>query len=533
MIKIAHYEVYSDNGSGWQLLDRFAAENRQDAFNLAKEKEADKCKVKIIKEIFDVQDNSYQETVEYVSNLGRGKKTSRKETDNAHDVEDTVEFSQIKTIVSRTSLIGFVIKLVLLISVSLIFANLFVGLIFPLLEIVVPEGNSRPVLFGVFFVVFLAMSVPLLLKSIPWYVFVGTKTPLKTLKEKKFYVKAENLIHAYNLNSEKDPVVVTAYPEAPLEYKQYIVSFLGEVVSQLQSPQAMQSRFSRFGIKLIVYGGCLELARYCGLTMAEANSILYDALKITDGKSADLEEFYEAKRSYRDNDVAIFLTGVGAHLMAQVINGMPISDKLLNFAFNKWVLQDKNPEIDRKPIEESTEKEEQTDNSDANTEIVIKPVLVSLKSDIKLSDDQPSKQEEIAKEISEQIRNIMRNLQNKFQGTDVIEAQGITSVKFEKISNAIKYAVSCLKDIALYQEELVNESVLMRNCCAISVFREDDEPNLSKYLADMFEHIYSGEIVMTADVQLMLNNKDYKTEFLGEKILKSTNTSQALYKLTE
>lgn len=74
MIKITHYEVYTDHGRGWQLEDRFAIEQRQDAFNLAKELELDKVKVKIIKEVFDVQDNSYQETVEYVSNLSRKNK---------------------------------------------------------------------------------------------------------------------------------------------------------------------------------------------------------------------------------------------------------------------------------------------------------------------------------------------------------------------------------------------------------------------------------------------------------------------------
>ncbi len=33
MIKITHYEVYTDKGEGWQLEDRFAAEQRQDAFS--------------------------------------------------------------------------------------------------------------------------------------------------------------------------------------------------------------------------------------------------------------------------------------------------------------------------------------------------------------------------------------------------------------------------------------------------------------------------------------------------------------------
>ena len=535
MIKISHYEVYTDNGSGWQLIDRFTAENRQDAFNLAKEKEAEKNRVKIIKEIFDVQDNSYQESVEYVSNLGGNKKTSQKKKVGEHDIDnDIVEFPEVKTIISRTSLLGVIIKLILLISVSLIFANLFVNLLFPLLEIVVPEESSRPVLFGVFFIVFLAMSIPLLLKSIPWYIFIGNKTHQQPIKEKKFYIKAENLIRAYNLNSDKDPIVATAYPEAPLEYKQYIVSFLGEIISHVQSPLAMQSRFSRFGIKLMVYGGCLELARYCGLTMPEANSVMYDAIKIIDGKSADLEGFYEGKRSYRDNDVAVFLTGVGAHLMAQVINGLPISEKLLNFAFNRWVSQDKNPEFDRHPTLVATEKEEskavqKNVTQPANTG---KPVLVSVKSDLKFMDSSAN-QDKIATNVSEQIRNILRNLQNKYQGTDVIEAEGITSVKFNKIDNAIKYAIACLKDINIYQEEVANENLLMRNCCAITLFRSDEEPNLSGYLTDMFEHIYSGEIVITSDVQAELNSNEFKTDFLGEKAFKSLNINQSLYKLLD
>lgn len=38
---------------------------------IAKEREAEKIAVKILKEDFDVQDNSYVETVEYVSLAGK------------------------------------------------------------------------------------------------------------------------------------------------------------------------------------------------------------------------------------------------------------------------------------------------------------------------------------------------------------------------------------------------------------------------------------------------------------------------------
>ena len=67
MVKIVHYEVYTDSGDGWKLEERFSNEQRYEAVNLAKEQEQNHKKVKIIKEYFDVQDNSYQETVEYVS----------------------------------------------------------------------------------------------------------------------------------------------------------------------------------------------------------------------------------------------------------------------------------------------------------------------------------------------------------------------------------------------------------------------------------------------------------------------------------
>ena len=57
MVKISHFEVYTDRGRGWQLENRFDEESRYEAFNLAKELEQSKVTVKIIKEIYDVLDN--------------------------------------------------------------------------------------------------------------------------------------------------------------------------------------------------------------------------------------------------------------------------------------------------------------------------------------------------------------------------------------------------------------------------------------------------------------------------------------------
>ena len=75
MVKISHYEVYTDRGDGWKLEDRFSSDQRYDAMRIAKEREAEKIAVKILKEDFDVQDNSYVETVEYVSLAGKKDKS--------------------------------------------------------------------------------------------------------------------------------------------------------------------------------------------------------------------------------------------------------------------------------------------------------------------------------------------------------------------------------------------------------------------------------------------------------------------------
>ena len=95
MVKIVHYEVYTDNGEGWKLEDRFAADQRYEALSLAKEKEKARLKVKILKENFDVQDNSYQETVEYISTpkgpTGRSAamRTYLQPTGNSDNQEET------------------------------------------------------------------------------------------------------------------------------------------------------------------------------------------------------------------------------------------------------------------------------------------------------------------------------------------------------------------------------------------------------------------------------------------------------------
>ena len=170
MVKIIHYEVYADRGEGWKLVEQFSSEQRHEAVNLAKELERDdKVAVKIIREIFDVQDNSYQESVEYVSGLSRKNKTKPSlgfKFNESYDGEYNVEYE--KTANDKhpsNSIILALLKLLGIIFLCLAFANLLVSLLEPLIEVFIPEDQRKKVLFIVFFTIFILATIPLILKK--------------------------------------------------------------------------------------------------------------------------------------------------------------------------------------------------------------------------------------------------------------------------------------------------------------------------------------------------------------------------------
>lgn len=516
MTRISHYEVYTDSGSGWQLLERFATEQRSQAYQLAKEKESASSKVKIIRETFELEDNTYTETVEYVSNLNK-KKGSRKSLSRIDYQKSSSEVVQ-DIADSRRNIYKAIIKFIALIIISLICANLLVSLLFPILETFTDGKDSQTMMFFVFFIVFLAMAVPLVLKNIPWYIFLPQeKEENEKIVEERFFDHANSLVKAYNINGDPKTMVAGSYPDAPIEYKQYLVYYLSEILSNLNVRTALQKQFSRMGVKLLVFGGCLELARYGGLKLSEANSILFEAFRIIDGQDTDLEKFYEAKQSFSDNKVAIYLTGIGAFLMNQIITDQKLQTKVLNSAFEKWEALDKLNTLDEPTKDDKAEV----------SNYKIERCQVDLKSDLKFLDSSLPNQEQTAEKISESIRNITADMTKKFGGSDIMENNGITSVDFNSPSDAAKFAAECLKEMSLCLDEDQEEKIILRTCCVV-VSLEDSAVN-DIYIRDMFEHVYNNEIILVKKVADSVDG--YEKEFLGDKSLKNSNTTVALYKM--
>lgn len=533
MVDITHYEVYTDRGTGWKLEERFSAEQRDSAIKFAREKEREKVSVKLIREKFDVLDNSYQESVEYVSLSGKKKSkggTSSKKDDFSIGSVLPADSNNIYAAIEETdnspkSIFMALLKLVLIVAFSLLFANIVVNLSGPLLEGIVPEESSKTLMFLFFFGLFLIIAVPLILKKVPWQVFgIRRSRKIKPLPERKFFKKAETIIRLYNLNDEFEAEVVPSFPEADIEFKRYIVDYLSAVISNLDTSTPLNDDFNRLGLKLLIYGGCMELSRYRGLNIAEANSLLYEAFNLLDGKNSDVGAFYEAKRSYKDNKVAVFLTGVGAYLMSQLLMKEPLDKNVLRLTLYKW--NNLNTIASPKPAESLEAKA-------AKESPVYVGCLLNIKTRI-LFNNETSPGEGVSKdEVKASLNNIISNLAGKYNGSAPDEQERFASVQFNNVNQALRFALEFLKDTETYIDEMNNDNLIVAAKLNVTEGRIVDLPSKSAYIEDMFEQTYDNEILVDEAIYKSLDGTVYKFDFLGDKKLEKSGKSVPLYKLMD
>lgn len=531
MVKISHYEIYTDRGDGWKLEDRFSSDQRYEAMRIAKERESEKISVKLLKEDFDVQDNSYIETVEYVSLAGKKDKTGSDYSlrgglsSASRNGEYNIETQEPSGPVNGQNVVTAMFKLVAIVVFCLISANILVTLLIPVIEITVPEHLKQTVMFLTFFTVFLLFAVPLVLRKVPWYVFSSRKVRRKKIiHEKKFFDKADAILQIYNLNDSYEPTLAPAFPEAPAEFKRSIVDYMSQIISNLDGEVNISDNFNRLGVKLIIYGGVLELSRYNGLGITHANSMLHEAFGILDGDIGDVEAFYEAKKTYKDNKVAVFLTGVGAYLMAQLLANRPMDTHILKKTFAKWEALNKYAATDNNKKEKPQEKQE--------PDILLK-CFVGIENRVRFyENDQPGDREDFAK-VKSEVENIITELSEKFGGDDVKKDNYITSIEFTKLNQAVSFVSEFFKSVSLYEDQLNNTNLIVADKCCILSLRQEQEEQLSLFLQDVLEQTYDNEIIVNEEVKRQLQGEKYNFEFLGEKILNKTGAAESLFKIIE
>ena len=236
-----------------------------------------------------------------------------------------------------------------------------------------------------------------------------------------------------------------------------------------------------------------------------------------------MQAFYEAKRSYKDNKVAIFLTGVGAYLMAQVIKDEKMDAYILKATVKKWLELNKQPE----PLPDTPEEEKPV----LQEKDVMFKCIASIRTSINFYDDEKEVSAENTSVVHGEIRNIIANLVAKLEGKNVIESGEITSIQFKKLNNAVKFVIDFLTDVENYKEQSNEEGLILDNKCCVLDMPTEDEPNLNPFLADVFEQTYNNEIIVNDIIKDELTDSKYEFDFLGEKKLSRTGKTAALYKL--
>lgn len=539
MVDITHYEVYTDRGTGWKLEERFAEEQHDQAIKYVHDIENDNISVKLIREKFNVMDNSYQETVEYINlankkgNKGGSGKSSNffddarveknKRPNTIYDVEEEQRNSPKNVLIA-------VIKLLVVILFSLLFANVVVTLSTPLLDEMIPEDSVKTLLFLFFFSLFLIVAVPLIVKKVPLQAF-GLKwhRRIKPQPEKKFINKADAIFRLYSLNSDVDPDIAPTLPEAKIEDKKKIVEFLGHIISGVDSTISLTDDFNRLGLRFLIYGGSMELARVHKLNIAEANSLLYEAFCVIDGKEADISRFYAARNTYKDTKVAVFLTGVGAYLMSQMLHHDSLDIGILRLTFNKWcnlnniIYQEEQKAAAQKSKKETTPvinvKEKFYTNVLMN--IFLRIMYNGTKEDPK----------KYPLELKEKVSQMINNLAGKYSGQPYPISGNIMNIQFSSINQALRCAKEIVNDLTEYVEDLSDENLILSERINLIEGKLSDLPSKEEYIDDLFSQAYDGEILIDESINKGADKNIFEIEDLGKKKLEKSNQSVNLYSL--
>ena len=538
MVDITHYEVYADRGTGWKLEERFAEEQHDQAIRYAHELEYENIAVKLIREKFNVLDNVYQETVEFVNLPNKGGQTKEKSS-NFFEIPQQ-EQPKINTIYeaeeeisnSPKSMAIAIVKLLVIVIFSLIFANIVVMLSVPILDDFIPEESIRTLLFLFFFCLFLVVAVPLIIKKVPLQAFGvhRLKPKTKVISEKKFINKADAIFQIYNINADVDPDIAPTLPEADLHEKKYIIEFLGDIIARLDNTISITDDFNRLGLRFLIYGGCMELGRVHKLNIAEANSLLYEAFEIIDGKDADISKFYAAKNTYRDIKVAVFLTGVGAYLMSQLLHHETLDSNILRLTFNKWsnmnniVYQTQEKEKEN----QKTQKKEAPQLPKKDKFFVNVLLNVFLRILYNGSKKDPKKYTE---ELYDSVRNIISGLAGKYNGQLINTQSNIISVQFSSINQAGRCSEEIVRDINSFVEAIADENLIIAERVNLIEGKETDLSEKETYIDDLFMQTYDGEVLFDDEIYKGIDKKAFEIEELGNKKLEKTEQSVNLYKL--
>lgn len=172
MSNIVNYEVYVYQNDAWDLLARYPSEKRAEAIEYAKSTEFSLNRpTKVIRETYDLDTQKFQEALIYLSEYIRVSSLKKKTPIKPFPPLKTEEKEHTASVIEALGRLFFVI------TVSLAGAG-FTATIFmkAVAEIgYLPSDISSHLIFLLFILLFLLISIPMSLKMVPWDVLSGKK----------------------------------------------------------------------------------------------------------------------------------------------------------------------------------------------------------------------------------------------------------------------------------------------------------------------------------------------------------------------
>jgi hypothetical protein len=211
--------------------------------------------------------------------------------------------------------------------------------------------------------------------------------------------------------------------------------------------------------------------------------------------------------------------------MAQIINNIPMDTTVLKITMEKWIASKNIPEIEhkeevKKEVKHVSEKNENNYECTAN-----------IRLNVHIFDDENAESSDVHDMVNSEIKQLVSQLVAQNKGTDVIEFNDITSVRFSNLSKAVHFVSSTFDELEAYKDKNESYNLMIDAKASVLSIPTDEAVNLGTYISDVLDCAYNQEIIVNDAVKDELLDSSYSFEFLGEKNLHKSEIVASLYKM--
>jgi hypothetical protein len=130
------------------------------------------------------------------------------------------------------------------------------------------------------------------------------------------------------------------------------------------------------------------------------------------------------------------------------------------------------------------------------------------------------------------VQKILSRLVAQYYGDNVIEEGYLTSVHFSNLGKAVQFMSAFNKNLFDYKDNQCSYNLIIDEKAAILDVPSDNSINLNNYIEDVLDYGCQQEVVVNEIIKNNLTNTPYHFELLGNKVLRRSEQTVSLYKMS-